>query len=112
MDVSFKGIGDKLVSFISENAQAGHAVKVTGPATVGECGEGERFDGAAVYVEDGIASVRLGGFVCLPYTGEVPAAGRTALAADGKGGVMLSAGGDSYLVVNTDQAAGTVTFYM
>lgn len=110
MKVSFNGIGEKLVTFINDGAEAGQVVKVSGAGTVAPCAEGERFEGLALFTEGGYAGVRLGGFVTAAYSGTAPGYGRATLAADGSGGVKVSETGASYLVVDKDTAAGTVTF--
>lgn len=110
MKVSFNGIGERLVTFISDGAKAGQVVKVSGAGTVAPCAAGDGFDGLALFVEGGYASVRLGGFVTAAYTGTAPGYGRVGLSADGSGGVKADTSGVSYLVVDKDTAAGTVTF--
>lgn len=110
MKVSFNGIGEKPVTFISGGAKAGQVVKVSGAGTVAPCGEGDGFDGLALFVEEGCACVRLSGFVSAAYSGTVPGYGRVGLSADGSGGVKADESGREYLVVDTDSTAGTVTF--
>lgn len=110
MKVSFNGIGEKLVTFINDGAEAGQVVKVSDAGTVAPCAAGDRFEGLALFTEGGYASVRLGGFVTASYTGAAPGYGRVGLAADGSGGVQVSETGTSCLVVDKDTTAGTVTF--
>lgn len=109
MNVSFNGIGDGLVTFLNSNAVRGGVVKVTAPGTVAACSAGDAFDGVAVFVDGGYAGVRLGGFVTVKYSGTAPAVGRAALAADAAGGVKTAESGDTYLVVDKDTTAKTVT---
>ena len=56
----------------------------------------------------------MGGMVTVSYTGaSAPAAGWNSLAADGSGGVkVVSAGGKSYLAVEVDTTAKTVTIVL
>ena len=112
MKVSFDGIGERLVTFISNNVTKGHVVKVSAAGTVSECSEEDAFDGVALFVEGGYAAVRLGGFVTVGYSGTAPAIGRATLVADGDGGVEADEDGETYLVVDRDTTAGTVTIIL
>lgn len=114
MNISFEGIGEKPVTFISADAEKGKMVKVSAAGTVSKCAAGDTFDGQALYVEGGYASVKLSGFVKATYTGTKPAVGRAYLLADGSGGVKTDStkAGDVKLVVDVDESAGTVTFIM
>lgn len=112
MKVSFDGIGDRLVTFISNGVARGHVVKVSAAGTVSECAAGNAFDGVALFVEDGCAAVRLGGFVTVNYSGTAPGFGRAILAADGNGGVKTAETGDSYVVVDKDTTAKTLTIIL
>ena len=109
MNVSFDGIGDKPVTFLTSNATSGAVVKVSAAGTVALCSAGDAFDGVAVLVDGGYAGVLLNGFATLAYSGTAPAVGRAVLVADGAGGVKTAESGDTYLVVDKDAAAGTVT---
>ena len=112
MKVSFDGIGERLVTFISNNVTKGHVVKVSAAGTVSECSAGDAFDGAALFVEGGYAAVRLGGFVTVSYSSTAPAYGRAILVADGSGGVKTAESGDTYIVVDKDTTAKTVTIIL
>ena len=112
MKVSFDGIGEKLVTFISNNVTKGHVVKVSAAGTVSECSAADPFDGAALFVDGGYAAVRLGGFVTVGYTGTAPGVGRAILVANGSGGVKTAESGDTYLVVDQDTTAKTVTIIL
>ena len=109
MNVSFNGIGDALVTFLTSNATRGSVVKVSAAGTVALCSAGDAFDGVAVFVDGGYAGVRLGGFVTVKYSGTAPAVGRAVLVADGSGGVKTAESGSTYLVVDRDTTAKTVT---
>lgn len=109
MKVSFDGIGDSLVTFISANAVKGQLVKVSAAGTVAPCSAGDAFDGVAVFVEGGYAGVRLHGFVTVSYTGTAPSVGHNTLVADGAGGLKADNSGKDYLVVDKDTTAKTVT---
>lgn len=113
MNISFHGIGQECATFLSETAQEGQVVKVSGRGTVGACSAGDSFCGVALCCRDGACSVQVGGFVTVGYTGTVPGAGWTALAADGAGGVKsVETGGRVYLVADADTTAKTVTIQL
>ena len=109
MKVSFDGIGDGLVTFLNTTATRGSVVKVSAAGTVAPCSAGDAFDGVAVIVDGGCAGVRMGGFVTVGYSGTAPAVGRAVLVANGSGGVKTAQSGDTYLVVDRDTTAATVT---
>ena len=64
----------------------------------------------------GACAVALGGMVTAGYTvpaeGAAPALGWSGLSADGEGGVQADADGSTYLVVDVDTTAKTVTFVL
>jgi len=109
MNVSFDGIGGKLVTFLTSNATKGAVVKVSAAGAVALCSAGDAFDGVAVTVADGCAAVCLDGFVTVDYSGTAPAIGHAILVADGSAGVKTAESGTTYLVVDRDTTAKTVT---
>ena len=115
MNVSYEGIGQWAATFACSGVSEGQAVKVSGNGTVAACEENGGFDGVVLSVaRDGKAcSVAMGGMVTVSYSGTAPTAGWNTLAADGKGGVtVVSEGGRSYLAVEADTAAKTVTIVL
>ena len=111
MNVSYEGIGQWAATFACDGVSAGQVVKVSGNGTVAKCADNDGFEGVVLSVaRDGKAcSVAMGGMVTVSYTGaSAPAAGWNSLAADG--GVQVDEGGRSYLVVDVDTDAETVTF--
>ena len=122
MAISFGAIGERYVTFLAgSGAEAGVLCKVTGNAEVGACASGDCFCGVVTQVRGGTASVLMGGYVELPYTGTAPAAGFAELVADGAGGVRVPAAataskpaemGRSYLVVRVDTAGKTVGLFL
>ena len=97
MNVSYEGIGQWAATFACSGVSEGQAVKVSGNGTVAACAENGGFDGV----------------VLVSYSGTAPTAGWNTLAADGKGGVtVVSEGGRSYLAVEADTAAKTVTIVL
>jgi hypothetical protein len=115
MKLSFEGIGQWAATFACEQVREGEPVKISGNGQVAACGSGDPFCGMAVSVSrDGDAcAVALGGMVTAGYSGSTaPTLGRCGLAADGSGGVQVSADGHSYLVAEVDSAAKTITFVL
>ena len=116
MSVSFGGIGEMAVTFAAaEDVTNGSPVKVSKSGEVSACAANERFCGVALYVsEDGYATVQMGGYVEMEYTGTAPKLGFTHLVAaeDGKVAADTAATGGEYLVVDVDETASTVGFIM
>ncbi len=112
MKVSFDGIGERLVTFLANNVTKGHVVRISAAGTVSECAANGAFDGVCIFTEDGTAAVRLGGFVTVGYSGSAPGYGRAVLVANGLGGVKAAESGDTYVVVDKDTAAHTVTIIL
>ena len=101
-----------LATFLAEeDVNPGSVCKVTAPATVGSCADGDSFCGVTTTVRGGYAGVMLHGIVTVPYTGTVPGLGKTALSADGKGGVKAGSG-DTYLVLDVDEDAKTIKLFL
>ena len=114
MSVSFEGVGQVCTTFLGGGLTEGHVVKLTGNGTVGACGSGDGFIGAAICCKDDACTVQVGGFVTVNYSGAAPAVGWRALAADGNGGVKAvgdeeTGSGRVLPVVNVDTAGKTVT---
>ena len=122
MAISFDAIAERYVTFYAgDTAAEGKLCKVTANGTVGACAGGDDFCGVITQVRNGAASVLMGGFMKLPYTGAAPALGFTALVADGASGVRVPAAatetkpaetGRSHLVVNVDTANKTVGLFL
>ena len=100
MAVSFQGFHETAATFdVSGTISEGAPVKLCGNGKVSACAAGESFCGVALAVREGFATVQLGGYALLSYSGTAPTVGYNALAADGKGGVKVLEGGRSLLVV-------------
>lgn len=114
MKIAFDEIGAQRVSFhAGQGAGEGRVCRMDGNGTVAACAAGEDFCGVVTGLRDGAASVLLGGYCELPYTGPAaPAAGYGALAADGQGGVAVTAGARTRLIVQVDESAKTVGFFL
>ena len=113
--VSFEGVGEVAATFYAaEGVKAGEVVRVCGDATVGPCGAGERFDGAALSLRGGCAGVQTGGFAAVRCSDSTVTVGYVSLTADGGGGVRKAGDGDEgteFLVV-ADDGAGLITIKM
>ena len=115
MKVSFEGLGEKVATFWNAPdaaAVAGKAVKIPEACTVKLCADGDKVAGVCVDADLCMATVKLDGFVTVPYTGAAPAVGFSALSADAAGGVRVNAAGREYLVLEVDTAAKTVGFIL
>ena len=111
MKLSYEGIGQWSATFACEQAKRGEVVKMSGNCAVAPCLDGDAFCGVVLTMARGgdACAVQLGGMVTVGFTGPALALGRTALTADGSGGVK-GGGTEKYLVVDVDETAGTVTF--
>lgn len=114
MNVCFDGVGQVCATFLDGGVSLGQVVKVTGRGTVGKCGAGDSFCGVVLHSRAGACAVQVRGFVTVSYSGTAPGLGLAALCADDKGGVKTAAasGGTSYLVVDVDTTAKTVTILL
>ena len=112
MKVSDEGIGQWAATFACGQVSEGEMVKVSASGEVSACSDGDSFCGQVLSVgRDGSAcAVALGGMVTAGYTGTAPELGWSILVGDGSGGVKTATTGHSYLVVDVDSDAKTVTF--
>ena len=105
MKLSYEGIGQWAATFACDDLAEGELV-------------GDDFCGMVLSVGRGgdACAVALGGMVTAGYTvpaeGAAPALGWSGLSADGEGGVQADADGSTYLVVDVDTTAKTVTFVL
>ena len=117
MSVSFDGIDEMVVTFLSSGSaapKAGQPVKISGEREVADCGDGERFIGIAISEEDGCTAVCTRGYLCLPFSGAAPTLGYGRLLADGNGGVKAGSGseGGEYAIVSVDSVNNKVGFFL
>lgn len=113
MSISFGGYNYNSLTFYNETAiDAGYPVRIYKSETVEKAPDGEAFHGVVVSSDNKYASVQVNGVVTMSYTGTAPSVGYNGLASNGEGGVKVSSSGREYLIVATDEAAGTVTFLM
>lgn len=118
MKLSYEGIGQWAATFACDDLAEGELVKVSANGTVAACAAADDFCGMVLSVGRGgdACAVALGGMVTAGYTvpaeGAAPALGWSGLSADGEGGVQADADGSTYLVVDVDTTAKTVTFVL
>ena len=112
MKLSYEGIGQWAATFAASDVAEGELVKISANGTVAACTKGDPFCGMVLSVSRGgdACAVALGGLVTAGYTETAPELGWETLSADGTGGVQVDEGGRSYLVVDVDADAETVTF--
>lgn len=113
MNISFEGIGAWCATFLHGGVTEGQVVKLTAAGTVGACAGGDAFCGVAGAVRGDVCAVQLGGLARVKYSGETaPAVGYTRLAADGSGGVCISAAGATAQAEESAGAADTGAAYL
>jgi hypothetical protein len=113
MKIAFDEIGEHYVTFYADGSAAeGKVCKLGDNGTVAACAAGEDFCGVVANIREGAASVQMGGYCELPYTGTAPAVGYGHLAADSAGGAAVAAGAKSYLIVQVDAVNKTVGFFL
>lgn len=100
MKLSYEGIGQWAATFACDDLAEGELVKVSANGTVAACAAGDDFCGMVT-----------AGYT-VPAEGAAPALGWSGLSADGEGGVQADADGSTYLVVDVDTTAKTVTFVL
>ena len=101
-----------LATFLAEEGTEPKTVcKMTANGTVGPCADGDSFCGVVNTVRGGCAGVVLHGVVTAAYSGTTPAVGKTALVADGSGGVKAGEG-ESCLVLDVDETEKTVKLFL
>lgn len=107
--ISFGEIGAVVATFCcGDDVEAGAVVQMDSDKTVCGCDSGDDFCGVALS-SGTYAGVQLGGFVTVATTGTL-AVGRTAMVANGTGGVKADSSGESYLVVSAED--GSAVLYL
>lgn len=113
---SYNGIGEINITLQNQDMNAGCVAKV-GASNAGHwCDSGDVFHGVCLWERDGNATVQVGGFIRMPYSGEnIPTVGYCELVADGNGYVKAESGitgNVPRLVVAVDTAERYVTFLL
>lgn len=109
MAVSFKGIGERVLSFKTASAiNAGSLVKMSANGTVAACAENDKFIGVVLSCRNNIAAVQIGGYVKVGYSGTAPTVGYNQLCAKSGTAVEVdAANGRALLVLDVDTTAST-----
>ncbi len=107
MSISFKGFNEQILTFkVQGEIENGSLVKMSDSATVVPCENGDDFVGIAVHVHGSIASVQVGGYASLPYSGSAPALGRCTISAADS--AQIKSGGDKTVtVIELDETNST-----
>ncbi len=113
MKLSYEGIGQWAATFAASDDGGGRTGEDQRQRNGGRLHEaGDVFCGMVLSVGRGgdACAVALGGLVTAGYTETAPEVGWERLSADGAGGVQVDVDGRTYLVVDVDTTAKTVTF--
>ncbi len=112
--ISFNGFDEKVLTFNGIGVKAGALVTVKDNAAVENSAASEDFIGVCVgCVNDSYVTVQVSGYMELPYSGEAPALGYTALVANGNGGVKASSSGKNVCrVLKIDTVNSKVGFIL
>lgn len=114
MNISFEGINQELVTFLSGNdVLKGQTVKMSGSMTVSACDDNSEFIGiAAANADTGAVAVIIRGYVTVTYTGSAPTLGYTAVSANGSGGIKAASTGRKVLICDVDSTNSTVGMFI
>ena len=112
MSVAFNGFNEKTLTFkTSQTIDKGTPVSMASNGTVAKTTTGNDFIGIAQSQRGDLVEVQLYGYVKSAYTSTAPTVGKTALGANGSGGVKtVSSGGTTCLVISVDTTASTVEY--
>ena len=99
MNVSFKGYGENVATFVATSDVAvGNIVKISDDFEVSKAASGDDFIGVCVGVRGGYAAVQLSGYVELPASAKINL-GRTGLSAASATTVAASQTGTKFNVI-------------
>ena len=113
MSVSFNGFNSNILTFkCNAKIAKGTPVNIFESNTVVAASDSDDFHGVVIDGDENYASVQVTGVVTLPYTGTAPETGFNSLGSDGNGGVKIASTSKPFLILATDETAGTVTFMM
>lgn len=107
MSISFKGFNEQVLTFnTSAELDAGTLVKMNGSGTVAPCASGDKIMGVVLACRNNIASVQVGGYISLPYSGTAPTPGYCGIcAADSTKIKTDNSAGKLLAVLETDTTA-------
>lgn len=114
MSISLHELDARCVSMAAAaGLEVGDLCKISAAKTVAKTASGDVPFGLVVGLRGGVATVQMGGYVTLPYSGTAPTVGFGKLAADGSGGMKtVSSGGRDYFICEVDAVAGTVGLFL
>ncbi len=113
MIFKFDDIGQVCASFYCDDGvNAGDPCSIVRNRTINTTREDEAFIGKVLSVRNNVASVAVGGFVTLSFTGSAPGTGYANLSGNGNGGIMVCNDGKTYLVVSVDAVNKTATILL
>ncbi len=109
MNRYFSGFNTKEITLhAGSSVVEGAAVTLSDDCTVEIPAEGELFCGVCSQVRNSLASVVMTGHTTVGFSGAAPAIGYRKLASDGNGAVKLDENGREMLVVDVNEADGTI----
>lgn len=103
MNIGFMGYDEKVLTFEADETvkKEGELLKMGSDGKVTVCGEGDKFFGVLLKVREGVAAVKVKGYVELRKTGEI-GYGFCGIVADSDGKVKAESGGREHLVIKKD----------
>lgn len=111
--ITMEGIAQECATFqTSSSLNPGIPCKLIAKMLVAPCQDGDEFIGVAARQEGALCSVIFRGFVTLHFSGTAPTYGYVGLAADGAGGVKVSATAVKRLVVAVSTVSKTITLLL
>lgn len=107
MSISFKGFNEQVLTFnTTAELDAGTLVKMNGSGTVAPCASGDKIMGVVLACRNNIASVQVGGYISLPYSGTAPTPGYCGICATDSTKIKTdNSAGKLLAVLETDTAA-------
>lgn len=114
MSVSINGFAEEIITLkITGSAVKGAPVSISANLTAAPSGADELFAGILTAApKGGHAGIQVRGYAKAPYSGDAPALGYTALAADGSGNVKTASSGPLRLVLEVNPTKQTVGFLL
>lgn len=113
MAISYQALAlERATFYINGAAESGKPCKIASSGTVEPCEKSDEFFGIIESVRGGLACVVYRGFVTVPYTGTVPTVGYGQLCSGEGASVEVASDAQTYLIVNVDTTAQTVTFLL
>ncbi len=108
MSISFKGFNEQVLTFKTEaELAAGTLVTMSDNGTVAACANGDKIIGVVLCCRDNLASVQVGGYINVPYSGTAPKVGYCGISAASATEIKSDTSGRELAVFDTDTAAST-----